>query len=79
MVGAINNANLSNLAKVKLVKVLNNLGVVCIVVSTSQIPTKWLALKRSQAPWQTQMWVWSENNGRVKSQGMLLGSQHFGG
>jgi hypothetical protein len=25
------------------------------------------------------MWVWSENNERVRSWGMLLGSQHFGG
>ncbi len=25
------------------------------------------------------MWVWGENNGRVKSCGMVPGSQHFGG
>jgi hypothetical protein len=39
VVGAINNANLSNSAKAKLVKVLNNLGVVHIIASTSQTPT----------------------------------------
>ncbi len=34
------------------------------------------------APWffdRLQMWVWSENNGRTRSRGMLLGSQHFEG
>ncbi len=39
MMGATNNTNLSNLAKLKLVKVLNNLGVVCIVANTFQTPT----------------------------------------
>jgi len=39
MVGAINNINLSNSAKVKLVKILNNPGVARIVASTSQTPT----------------------------------------
>jgi len=39
MVGATNNANLPNSTKVKLVKVLNNFGVVHIVANTSQIPT----------------------------------------
>jgi len=39
MVGSINNVNLSNLAKVKLIKVLNNLGVACIATKISQTPT----------------------------------------
>ncbi len=39
MVGATNNTNSSNLAKVKLVEVLNNLGVACIVANTFWTPT----------------------------------------
>ncbi len=30
-------------------------------------------------PWRTQMWVQTENNGKVRSRGILLSSQHFGG
>jgi len=29
-------------------------------------------------PWGTQMWIQTKNNGRVRSQGMLHGLQHFG-
>jgi len=35
-----------------------------------------------RTPWfldRLQMWIWSENNGRARSRGTLLGSQHFGG
>jgi hypothetical protein len=30
-------------------------------------------------PWGTQMWAQTENNGRIKSQGMFPGLQHFKG
>jgi hypothetical protein len=36
-------------------------------------------LTRSQAPWWTQMWVWSENNERARSWGKFFSSQHFRG
>ncbi len=35
-------------------------------------------MMRSQAPWYNQMWIWGENNGKIKSWGTLLGLQHFG-
>jgi hypothetical protein len=34
-----------------------------------------MCLTRSQ----TQMWVWGENNEKLRSWGMISGSQHFGG
>jgi len=47
MMGATNDNNSSNLTKLKLVKVLNNPSVICIIASTSWIPTpksiEWLA------------------------------------
>ncbi len=47
MVGIIGNTNSSNLTKMKLVKILNNLGITCIIVNTycSHIQIiNWLAL-----------------------------------
>jgi hypothetical protein len=39
IMGTTKDANLSNSSKVKLVKVLNMVGVACIVFGTSQTPT----------------------------------------